>query len=362
MSSPSLLAYRLAAPDTYTGRQPDLQRMLFGSAGGGILAVSPVSGCFSYYDDAQLWSPADRSPTVDLDRAARAFMLRANSAIGSLSKNGNNRLPPLFPTEVRPVEKSAVFGLDRETIAHWLIRYQPLLPTGVLGADRLDTPTLDPAAAQSPTSPTAATLAANPAESASGLLGVDWEGSGQVLAPVLGGTIDIRLGSDGAVQGVRSTWRPVTSQFLVPVIPPHAEAGEDPDGRQEGPPLVYVAAGPGEPQTILGPYYLHAGGEHGGTIEPASRSSLTVAIAQQLEGEAVRLSAVVEGSSTKVAYAWACWRLDTPDLKLIDLGTAAETVVSNGLFNVIMDVRDDVSGAIARCEAIVKAATVRERP
>jgi hypothetical protein len=350
MTERTALAYRLAPPDAFIARENDILHSLFGEAAIGQLTISPTSGCLSYVDATALWGEDGAGvPSLDVETAARAFLERANRAIAALPSQDGARLPLLFPPDLRPAGGGPVCGFDRETIAHWLIRFQPFLPTGAMRPAGPTPVSAEPNPAASRLTPAEPSQTpvypAQPEVVAPGAVAVD----ALAGAPVLGATVDVRLSGDGVVRGLRSSWRPWIAKYLVPLLPLEdtGEHGASDDAAQ----LVYVAAGPDEPQTVLGPHYLHADG----SFAPASRSSLTVSIVQQGDETPVRLTAAVGGAGDQLRYAWGCWRLDGPEPQFTSLGEEPEITVTQGLCNVVVDVADDQSGAVARTQALVSA-------
>ncbi len=190
-------------------------------------------------------------------------------------------------------------------------------------------------------------------------------------APVYGACIDVRVGHLGQVVGFSSSWRPIgvdrkTVALSGYVVPAELDADAVGDGP---PPIVYLLAGAGMPQLYLAPYYL-AGTGHDLIAVSASPYSLTLGVGRTVQGaETTTLMTLARGGSGRYAYRWATMALDDPEAGLTDRGagttatidaiegraTASSIAIENGTFIVMVNVRDEATGAFAHFQQQVFA-------
>lgn len=195
--------------------------------------------------------------------------------------------------------------------------------------------------------------------------------SGNTRAAVYGACVDVRVGHSGRIIGFSSSWRPVgvdrkTVSLSAYVAP--AELEDDADSGAQ-PPIVYVLSGAGMPQLYLAPYYL-AGEGHDLLMVSASPWSLTLDVGRTVQtAETMTLMTLARGGSGRYSYRWATMTLDDPAAGLTDRGSgttaiidavegraAASTItVENGMFIVMVNARDEATGAFAHFQQQVYA-------
>lgn len=190
-------------------------------------------------------------------------------------------------------------------------------------------------------------------------------------SPVYGTCVDVRVGHLGQIVGFSSSWRPLSgAQKAVPRSDYAAPAELDAEAKGDGPPpLVYQLAGAGMPQLYLAPYYL-AGEGHDLIAVSASPWSLTLDVGRSAQGkETMTLMALARGGSGRYAYRWATMAIDDPEAGLRERGggetatidglegrvTASTIAIENGMFIVMVNVRDEETGAFAHLQQQVFA-------
>lgn len=195
--------------------------------------------------------------------------------------------------------------------------------------------------------------------------------AGNTRAPVYGTCVDVRVGHLGQIVGFSSSWRPIgvdrktvaLSDYLVP-----AELGAEAVGKGP-PPIVYLLVGAGMPQLYLAPYYL-AGEDHDLIAVSASPWSLTLDVGRIAQGEeTMTLMTLARGGSGRYAYRWATLALDDPEAGMTDRGSgttatidaiegramASTIAIENGTFIVMVNARDEATGAFAHFQQQVFA-------
>jgi hypothetical protein len=196
--------------------------------------------------------------------------------------------------------------------------------------------------------------------------------AGNTRAPVYGTCVDVRVGHRGQIVGFTSSWRPTgVDRKTVPLSDYAAPAELDADavGNNDPPPMVYLLHGAAMPQLYLAPYYL-AGAGHDLIAVSASPYSLTLDVGRTAQGaETMTLMTLARGGSGRYAYRWATMALDDPETGLTDRGsgttatidaiegraTASSIAIENGTFIVMVNVRDEATGAFAHFQQQVFA-------
>jgi hypothetical protein len=331
------------------------------------VTVAQVSGCVSYADHERLWqnnSGAGLPSAAAAEQAARSFMERANERAAATQRTGGKRgLPALFPRIVRTVSTSPVYAAGAFSPDHWLVQFMGFLsPGGVFPgaagvpqfpkAPDLPQPHLDTTAAPSlpyvtgPASPPSPTL-----------------GAAEPDAPVAGGLIDVRIGAGSEVIGLWSRWRPHRAVQIAKRLSPPAN-NDSHHGEHTDPLLVYNLEGDGEPQSFIAPYYALPGGHHGPNLFPASEFSILADIGQRDSDGVTEVVALVAGIAdpNSLDFAWGVWRLDRPASDGLEAyGSSPSILLEPGAHNVVLDIVDRRTGAIARTERTVYAGIPAER-
>lgn len=336
--------YTLADPFALAASAPLIAAELFGmrdlADGERTFSVNPTSGYLFYADYGELWHndaggglPADPGGA---ERLARGFFADANRKIVGNRRLRRERVPALFPADLRPFWMGRAVPKSSTVPDHWLCQFAVYLAAGR-----------------------------------------------NITGRVEGATIEVRIGRAGRIIGLSSRWRPLSGDLLSdepadpaaskplsaapagairkPVagsIPPIARPAPSPiapaAAEPEPPPeYLFWLADESAPQRFLAPVLLHRDG-HGGELEPASAHSLRVEILQRSAGGAIEVLAVVEGGSGKYEYQWGAWRQDTFfDEGLQLLGTSQTASLAGTHHNVLLHVRDPLTGAVAQSEAVV---------
>lgn len=297
------------------------------------VSVAKGSGWIDVVALDELWerkTPAALLPRDAAQAKAEAFLTALNKAMSSATPNwpksldGVAVLPPA--SLLTRAELVAVPMADGSGWNHWLYRAQPTLMLGDAGNRR---------------------------------------------APVYGACVDVRVGHLGQIIAFSSSWRPIgldrkTVVLSDYVAPAELEVDETGDG---APPIVYLLYGAGMPQLYLAPFYL-AGSAHNPIAVSASPYSLTLDIGRATQGaETMTLMTLARGGSGRYAYRWATMSLDDPEAGLVDRGSGTTTTidgvegrvrastlaVENGMFVVMVNVRDEITGAFAHFQQQVFA-------
>lgn len=297
------------------------------------ICVSAMSGWISYRAAGELWErptaptlPAERKEAL---RKAEEVLVRLNEHLSDRNPKwparlkGISLMPPLGL--IRRAALAAVARPDGSAFDHWLYRGEPHLY-------------LDEA--------------------------------GEVRSSVLGAQIEVRIGNGGMPVTIRSRWRPLSGERkLVDVssyLPPPALDVEEEHGHEHdgGPSLRYVLDGDGVPQYYLAPYYCAP--EHSGVeIVSASAYSLTLHIARtNQDARRMTISAFARGGSGDYSYDWACYSLSLVGngIRLLGPGsrqvlktragavTASSITIDRGLYVIMVNVRDRVTGAFRHAQ------------
>jgi hypothetical protein len=185
---------------------------------------------------------------------------------------------------------------------------------------------------------------------------------GSTKLRVLGTQLEVRIGHEGRVIGVRSRWRPITGEHWTaephPFVPREAEGSKQSEEPSE-PIQGYLLDGDGIPQHYLAPYWFQSEGPDFITAS-ASAWSLTVDVGRVSQGQTgMGLLALAQGGSGDYQYNWAMYslrsfehgfqvlgpgrtaRIDTRDGK----ASASSISLDNGEYVVLLNVRDRATGA-----------------
>jgi hypothetical protein len=253
-------------------------------------------------------------------------------------------LRQIFPTTLRHVVTMPVYASGQSAIDHWVVRFIAFLETGT--GDR-QTIITKPAPPQKPVGGTIIpsdlnTIAGPPKFAPSASI------PGSV--PVDGGIVEIRVGGSGKIIGVNSRWRPFQATDLTKMLPIPSES------LSTNYQLVYLLGGDEEPQEFIAPYYRSQdeADPDTGSYLPASDRSMWVDFFREEGSDTTSLSASVSGNAGPVQYSWVAWRIDHgPFTGFEDLGTDSSITLTQGAYNVVLDVEDRLTGAFLRAQAVV---------
>lgn len=190
------------------------------------------------------------------------------------------------------------------------------------------------------------------------------DGGAFTRAGVYGAQVEVRIGHQGQVIGVRSRWRPLSGERLLAnpraFVPPADDGEGDDANHKEQPPIVnYLLEGDGLPQHYLAPYYFQTDG-HDIVMSSASSWSLTVDIGRtRQQQDQMTLTALAQGGSGDYLYNWAIYSLVDFDGGVRELGGGRTDVVQsrdgkasassidleNGHGVVMVNVKDRATGA-----------------
>jgi hypothetical protein len=342
----SVRVYTLAKPDVLIDNAQRIGGELFGMRDlrddQRTFSIYAASGYLFYADYNELWQntagmelPMDKG---EVEKIARGFLETANRKIVASRPLRQARVPALFPSDIRPIWIGRAVPGSSSIPDHWLCQF------GVyLAADR--------------------------------------ERTGRVE----GATIDLRIGRKGKVIGLSSRWRPITGDTLssdpvdpatrttiyadspmairkpdagtiTPIAKPTAlpSASEVSEQDADSPwEYLFWLADENAPQTFLAPVLLQRAG-HEGEVEAASQHSLNAEIWQRNSGEQLEVLAVVDGGSGNYEYEWGYWLHDSVfDDGIQLMGNSQTASLDRGVYNVLLFVRDKLTGAVAQTEKVV---------
>jgi hypothetical protein len=311
-SRETITVYELIDADRLVENATRIGELLFRMPRGGVgrsFAVSPICGWLLYSDHTQLRRSRRKRRLPDDAAAARAaarrFLAAAAAQAPALRALG---LPPLFPAQLEDAETTLVFHPRLPQVDHWLCRLTPHLSTRTADNESV---------------------------------------------PVIGSSIDLRIGELGEVIGLSSRWRPCVRGLSRPATAHPERAGVGATHSQP-PQQVYLLAGQNAPQRFLAPYWIETGEEHPGLI-PASDCSLLATIVELERADGVELWAAVAGGSGQYDLSWATWSLLLPQDGFRELGSTLSVFVPLGVHNVALNVQDRATGAITQTQSTVYA-------
>ena len=210
-------AYRLCSADVLEARDRLVAQFLPAVGTGRALAPSYApfgDGAFRYADDGRLYANDTPHLLASDDNAAKRAALEGMRAVNALAareveRTGAAAVPAPFcldflvPGAARKIRQP---GSGRDD--HWLTLWGVRVPSLV--------------------------------------------GATNARAPVIGATLDVRVGAGGRIVGVTSRIRPWDAVITRPAFAPVPAQGED----DATAPIIYVSDQPGEPLTYLAPCYL----------------------------------------------------------------------------------------------------------
>lgn len=217
ITDPRVRAYRLCGSDALDARDRLIAQFLPAVGAGRALAPSYAAfgdGAFRYVDTGRLYANDAPHLLARDDNAAKRAALEAMRAVNELAtreveRTGAIAVPAPFPIDFLvpgAARKIRVPGSDRED--HWLTLWGVRVPSLV--------------------------------------------GAANVRSPIIGATLDVRIGAGDRIVGVTSRIRPWDAIVTRPAFAPFATQGD----AGATPPIVYVSDQPGEPLTYLAPCYL----------------------------------------------------------------------------------------------------------
>ncbi len=298
----NILVYRLVTPDSIAARVDVIAAALFGMKSavdsGRSLTVSPLPALLLFSDADRLFlarSPAGLPRDSDTaQRVAERFIADSRKRLAQAGEGLAALLPPLVHESTRAVRAPRSGFPD-----HWVCIFSTRVMSGV----------------------------------------------GPPL-PVMNGLFEIRVGAEGRIVGLTSTWRPLAEAVRSMYIPPPKEASDAA--------LVYRIEGSLAPQRFLSPYYVRVHDDDG-RLWPASGHSLVIDMIAEQTGADIQLRALPSGGSDSYRFAWAMWHLTSPNT-FTALGTDSRVRIPLGTAaNVIVDVEDTKTGAIVRAERLLFA-------
>ena len=303
IASDAILAYTLIEPDRIAGRVDVIAGALFGMRsavdGARSLTSSPLSALVHFSDGERIFRttsvgvlPPDANAA---QKIAERFIVDGRKRLGRGEDYLAALFPPLAHESTRAIRSPRSIYLD-----HWVSLFSCRVVSGI-----------------------------------------------GPPAPVMNGVVEIRVGAEGRIVGLTSTWRPLAGTVRSNYVPPPVEA---PDAA-----LVYLIEGSQAPQRFLAPYYLSMGNDGDGLLWPASGHSLVVDVNGEETGDEVALYAAPRGGSGSYRFAWGMWRLTSPN-DFSALGTDRQVRIPRGTAaNVIVDVEDTSTRALVRVERLLFA-------
>jgi hypothetical protein len=282
--------------------------------------VHPTCGWISMIASDQLL--IKRRPALpsaaDAKRLAAKFLLALASKLTPTADLPLVFMPPL-PGE--PLELDSVPHPMFPEWNHWLYRTQPQLPTARGGAS----------------------------------------------IPVLGSTIEVRIGEGGRIIGFHSRWRPTTGNR----VSCDATAAPTAQPMRSAPKLVYVLDGAAIPQPYLTAYWMV---DHGDDYDLASGCSLALTVDFELADTetTTTVRAVVVGGSGDYAFGWARTDAAVPfdgvealgegTISRDNDGVASSTIeLAKGAHVVIVHVVDRQIGAFKHYQQLVVSSPFSKR-
>ncbi len=280
-----LPAFRLVPARDLMENAAWIQQVLFGR--GGRFEMHPVSGHIRYEQPKKLQREDKRRylalpPTREAATlAAKTFLSNRHDALTRGQARPLPVIPP--PTWLRHYGTYLVRNDHHDQPDHWLCKFQ-----------------------------------------------VEIEIAGQTSIPVLGASIDLRIGEAATdaglepnyeVVGFYSRWRAVSDQYTVGAfVPretqPHVHGADASAGAGEGKEhvhldastrLTYLLSDESDPQSNLVPYDATVSGEHHVSILPASDDSLWIEFHVGVERGSYAIQAVVMAGRGSYQAAWGYW-------------------------------------------------------
>jgi hypothetical protein len=359
MESKSINVYELIPSEKIVKHEKLIAELLFGMKSSDEnnkhFYISHLTACIFYSDNNALGKNTNRESILKdpryAENSALKFMQDKNRV---LARNG---IPPLFPKAPHTIDV-VVAGLD-----HFLCRFTVYLP---LGINKITS-------------------------SMAGSMSREEETEGSIVAeepaPIYGTAVEIRVSTTGEIIGVKSYWRPcyelakIVSRIAAPFSHGHATAqvrmessssSEDADShvsnKSDKAPLCYLLEGDEQPQRFLAPYYIFfEEGSHDSSFIPASQYSLVIAILEERTLDGVILTPKVlkgkldDGAAIEnsIECEWATLKLDGgfeelgSKSRLKNHGHLKKLTLGNGSFNVFLQVRDRLTGAVAVTQKLI---------
>jgi hypothetical protein len=273
--------YQLIPPRMLLDVRDPLQRAILGNdlfvdQQERVFTVSP-HGWIGYVDHGALWrqgNPGALPQTrEEVLKAAEEFVDAVNARTEAFNTSTSAGLRSLLPDRNQRLFESCVLMMkpDRSGFDHWVCRYSIRVNAGTA---------------------TAASV------------------------PVYGMSLELRIGVNGAVLGLRSQWRPMLRTVYADAHPYERFAfllkneekpdDENPDAGK----LLYLYDGAAGNQYYLAPYYYRTDEDHL-QVSPASQYSLVVRIFEEDTFDGTRVVGKAYGGSGAYSFNWAYWNVDT---------------------------------------------------
>jgi hypothetical protein len=358
----TIFTYRLTSPSSVHAHSQHIRDAFVATKRvdrGSQFSISSFTGCVRFRSP-DLWSTGGQGLLKDSKTArtaAKAFLQEAQSQLQSISQD----VATLLPHKLEPLTASLVYGYDEVAPDHWLVRFQPYLPTGGGNTETFGaaSPTEGSSISNSLATPTASLippvttaenlLLAQPSTNASPAVDRDFVSE----APVVGGVVDVRLVSASKILALSSSWRPYSECKAVTRLAPPDEEQSAGGTTAAQPSICYLMHAENEPQEYISPFYRSDFGE----IAPASDHSLFIEVIQEQSADgSVTLTAQPTGSSSHtIRYVWAAWRVGSmaeEDMQVY--GTSPSLRLQAGAYNVILDAEDE-NKAFVRNQMLVYA-------
>ena len=342
----SVRVYRLLPPGVMHQHARLFARELFGlqdlNDGGRTFTVHPTSGYLFYADKTELWMNAGDQllPKGEVEPRARRFIEQANKRIAVNPTLRRDSVISIFPADLRLIRIAGVVPKGANQPDHWQCEFGAYLPVDARRAARVE-----------------------------------------------GAVVDVRIGRGGRIIGLTSRWRPIIGELLsterygerradaqyadgaggirppAPATRPRITtvasghtSGTDVEHQHDAPALfVYWLADANAPQTFIAPMLAQLDGEHG-DLFPGSLHTLKISILQRTVGARMEVAARVDGGSgsRNLEYEWSAWTPGTYFTSGISLlGTGPSVTVDAGAYQMLLGVRDRITGAVAIAEHAV---------
>ncbi len=304
--------YKLTDPTVWNENKDSIFSLLLKASGVQIppftkpnidFTINPLCGWIYFAVKNDLWLDVYKQglsmdPT-EIKRSADTFLENVKKSCRS-SEYLKLKIPPLLPLKdaiIRHISTQAVPHNTKAYIDHWLVRYN-----------------------------------------------IELKADAENGTPIMGSTIDIRVGNNNAIVLFTSTWRPTYLEFIETEILPlnqeeaqalsaHHHADETPhqdahehthsssieneahveNDTKKKPilaPIIYNLEGESTIQNYITPFYRIQQGHHSFYLS-ASKYSLVISITQQnLENKNALCTAFVKGGSGNYVFNWSVWQPD----------------------------------------------------
>jgi hypothetical protein len=374
----SIRIYKLTDPSVWSAQQDAILSLIVKASGLALpsyvnpqidFTINPLCGWIYYAVKNDLWLDVyKKGLSMKPDEVLKA----SNTFLENIKKECATevykklKIPPLLPIKnavIRHISTQAVPHHTKSYIDHWLVRYI-----------------------------------------------IELKADNENGTPIMGSTIDIRVGNNNKVVFFSSCWRPTYMDFLetecialdqelvaalththqhegmttevVNENMPHTHAKEHAPNKhtkqeEVKAPIVYTLKGESEIQNYITPFYMLQQGHHQQYMS-ASKYSLTIKIVQKNLSNHIVCQAVVLGGSGKYAFSWSVWQPDKvwdegvqiniPSIEeevgsaipgavhQQQVNTYSQVVLNPGVHNLIVIVIDKITGVFERFEQSIYTA------